>query len=114
AIAINPAKALIGQLQTGKVPAHALLGVTTQPLQSGEGAQGANVTAGTAAAKAGARRGDVITKVDNGTVASPDDLASAIAGHQPGDQVTVTFQRDGATKTATGRLGTRPATRGGG
>jgi S1-C subfamily serine protease len=53
AIAIDPAKALIGQLQTGKVPAHALLGVTTRPLQSGNGAEVAAVTAGSAAAKAG-------------------------------------------------------------
>jgi putative serine protease PepD len=107
AIAINPAKALIDQLQIGKVPAHALLGVTTQPVQSGDGAQVAAVTAGSAAAKAGLQAGDVITKVGDNAIASPDDLASAIAGHAPGDQVTVTFQRDGATKTATVTLGSR-------
>ena len=33
AIAINPAKALIDQLQSGKVPAHALLGVSTEPVR---------------------------------------------------------------------------------
>ena len=75
AIAINPAKTLIDQLQTGKVPAHALLGVETQPLQSGDGAQIANVTAGSAAATAGLRVGDVITKVDTNAITSPDDLA---------------------------------------
>ena len=37
AIAIDPAKALIDQLQTGKVPAHALLGVSTQAVESGRG-----------------------------------------------------------------------------
>ncbi len=114
AIAIDPAKTLIDQLQSGKVPAHALLGVETQPLPSGDGAQIANVTAGSAAATAGLRVGDVITKVDTDTITSPDDLATAIAGHQPGDKVTVTYQRDGATKTTTVTLGARPTTTTGG
>jgi putative serine protease PepD len=114
AIAINPAKTLIDQLQTGKVPAHALLGVETQPPQSGDGAEITNMTAGSAAATAGLRVGDVITKVGADAITNPDDLASAIAGHQPGDKVTVTFQRDGATKTTPVTLGTRPTTTTGG
>jgi len=50
----------------------------------------------------------VITKVDDTAITSPDDLAAAVNGHQPGDQVTVTYQRDGATKTAQVTLGSRP------
>ncbi len=107
AIAINPAKALIDQLQNGKVPAHALLGVSTQPVQSG-GAGVQDVTSGSAADKAGLQVGDVITKVDGTAITSPDDLASAINGHQPGDKVTVTYTRDGQTKTASVTLGSRP------
>jgi putative serine protease PepD len=109
AIAIDPAKALIDQLQSGKVPAHALLGVTTQPVQSGGGAQVADVSAGSAADKAGIEQGDVITKLDSTAITSPDDLANAVAAHQPGDTVTVTLQRDGRTKTLTVTLGSRPA-----
>jgi len=107
AIAINPAKALIDQLQNGKVPAHALLGVSTQPVQSG-GAGVQDVTSGSAADKAGLQVGDVITKIDGTAITSPDDLASAINGHQPGDKVTVTYTRDGQTKTADVTLGSRP------
>jgi S1-C subfamily serine protease len=107
AIAINPAKALIDQLQSGKVPAHALLGVSTQPDPSG-GAAIQDVTSGSAADTAGLQAGDVITKVDDTAITSPDDLAAAVNGHQPGDQVTVTYQRDGATKTAKITLGSRP------
>jgi putative serine protease PepD len=106
AIAINPAKALIDQLQSGKVPAHALLGVSTEPDPSG-GAAIHDVTSGSAADQAGLKAGDVITKVDDTAITSPDDLASAINGHQPGDQVTVTYQRDGQTKTAKVTLGAR-------
>jgi S1-C subfamily serine protease len=108
AIAIDPAKALIDQLRSGKVPAHALLGVTTRPVQPG-GAQVADVSAGSAADKAGIEQGDVVTKLDSTAITSPDDLANAVAAHQPGDKVTVTLQRDGQTKTLTVTLGSRPA-----
>ncbi len=107
AIAIDPAKKLIDQLQSGKVPAHALLGVSTQPAQSG-GAAVADVSSGSAADKAGLREGDVITKLGGTAVTSPDDLATAVNGHQPGDKVVITFQRNGATKTVTVTLGSRP------
>jgi S1-C subfamily serine protease len=111
AIAIDPAKALIDQLQGGKVPAHALLGVSTQPVQSG-GAQVADVSAGSAADNAGIQQGDIITKLDSTAITSPDDLANAVAAHQPGDKVTVTFQRNGQTKAVTVTLGSRPVTGG--
>jgi S1-C subfamily serine protease len=107
AIAINPAKALIDQLQTGKVPAHALLGVSSQPGSSG-GAQVSDVSPGSAAAKAGIQPGDVITKVDSTGITSPDDLASAVSAHRPGDKVTVTLQRNGKTTTVTATLGSKP------
>ncbi len=57
AIAIDPAKALIDQLQSGEVPAHALLGVSTQPAE--HGVEVVDVTAGSAAdarRRAGRRR----------------------------------------------------------
>ena len=37
----------------------------------------------------------MITAVDEEAVATPDDLATAIAEHRPGDEVTVTYERDG-------------------
>jgi putative serine protease PepD len=110
AIAIDPAKALIDQLQSGEVPEHALLGVSTQPAD--HGVEVVDVSAGSAADDAGLQVGDVITKVDDQAVATPDDLATAIGAHQPGDEVTVHFTRDGAAKTATATLGARPTASG--
>ncbi len=109
AIAINPAQAMIDQLRAGKVPEHALLGVSIAPVdQVGEG--GAAVTAvedGSAAAAAGLEAGDVITSVDGVTINVPDDVGAAISTHQPGDQVQVTYQRNGQEHTVTATLSER-------
>ena len=72
-----------------------------------------DVSAGSAADDAGPRSGDVITQaVDGQAVTTPDDLATAIAGHQPGDKVTVTYVRNGADHTIDVTLGTRNPTGG--
>jgi S1-C subfamily serine protease len=110
AIAIDPARALIEQLRTGQVPDHALLGVSTQPSPADattQGARVADVSAGSAAHDAGLQVGDVITAVDGQAVTTPDDLATAIAGHQPGDEVKVTYVRNGDVHSVAVTLGTR-------
>ena len=101
AISIDHAKSLIGPLQQGHVPAHAALGVATQPSQDGKGVEVAQVDPGSAADKAGLQEGDVITKVDDTAIDGPDTLGGVIAGHQPGDKVSVTYTRDGASHTVT-------------
>ena len=53
--------------------------------------------------------GDIITGVDGKPVNTSDDLASAIAGKQPGDKVTLTLRRSSGTKTMKVTLGKRPA-----
>ena len=109
AISIDHAKSLIEQLQRGDVPAHALLGVTTQQAQDGKGVEVAQVDPGSAADKAGLQEGDVITKVDDTVIDGPDTLGGVIAGHNPGDKVSVTFTRDGASQTVDATLGTKSA-----
>ena len=67
----------------------------------------ADVSAGSAADDAGLQVGDVITAVDDQAVTTPDDLATAIAGHQPGDEVKVTYVRNGDVHSVAVTLGTR-------
>jgi putative serine protease PepD len=109
AISIDHAKSLIEQLQQGDVPAHALLGVVTQPSPDGNGVEVVQVDPGSGAETAGLRAGDVITKVDSTVIDGPDTLGGVIAGHQPGDKVTVTYTRDGVDHTVTAALGTKSA-----
>ena len=107
AIAIDPAKSRIDQLRTGEVPEHALLGVRTQPVQDGEGAEILDVSTGSAADDAGFRVGDVITEIDGVTIESPDELATVVAEHEPGDEIMITYERAGRTSTVTVALGVR-------
>jgi len=91
-----------GNQQTSTPP---FMGVATQQTQGG--LQVAEVVANSAAAKAGLQTGDVITQFDGDTVTTPAQLGNAVAQHQVGDQVKVTFTRDGQSKTVTVTLGSR-------
>jgi serine protease Do len=59
--------------------------------------------------KAGLKPGDVMTKMDDESIGSADDLVSAIASHQVGDQVQVTYYRGSVQNTAIVVLGQSPS-----
>ncbi len=64
-----------------------------------------NVIDGSAAYHVGLRNGDIITKLDKKIIRNEDDLINEVNRHAPGDEVKITFIRDGKRKTATARLG---------
>ncbi|BBC34597.1 hypothetical protein SGFS_058910 [Streptomyces graminofaciens] len=110
AIPINQAKNVAQQLiRTGK-PVYPVIGAS---VSLDEGVGGAKitsdggVTAGGPADKAGLKSGDVITKLDDTVVDSGPTLIGEIWTHQPGDKVTLTYTRDGKTRTADVTLGER-------
>ncbi|BCJ32474.1 trypsin-like peptidase domain-containing protein [Actinocatenispora sera] len=108
AIPINVAKATADKLIKGEKVQHPLFGVSVATASdsngNGSGALVAAVTKGGPADKAGLKKGDVITQVDDTKVASSDALVSVVAQHQPGDKVKVTYTRNGKTHTATATL----------
>jgi membrane-associated protease RseP (regulator of RpoE activity) len=53
------------------------------------------VVGGSPADDAGLREGDVITAIDGEPLANPRQLSDAIAGHRPGDQITLSVLRSG-------------------
>jgi len=67
------------------------------------------VQSGSPAAQGGLQAGDVITAINGSSVTSPAQLSQAIASHQPGDHVTVTYTRNGTSSPAQVTLGSRPA-----
>jgi putative serine protease PepD len=87
---------------------HAYLGVATADA-SGEGAALSEVRSGTPAARAGLQNGDVVTKLDGESVGSADELRRLIDAKSPGDEVELTIERNGSTKTVSVTLGTRPS-----
>ncbi|MFJ5077105.1 S1C family serine protease [Streptomyces sp. NPDC088553] len=115
AIPVNQAKNVAQQLiRTGK-PVYPVIGATVNMQEQGEGAtiasQGSggtpSVTPDGPAAKAGLKAGDVITGFGDHQIDSGPTLISEIWTHKPGDQVKITYERDGKTSTATVTLGER-------
>src|SRR3954453_18485150 len=98
AIPSNTVKTVSQQLISGGTVQHAFLGVRVGDA-SGGGAELTNVQAGTPAAKAGLKAGDVVTAVDGHAVASAEELTAAIGSHKPGDKVTLTVKSGGSTKS---------------
>lgn len=84
-------------------PNRAMLGVVTEG--NDKGAAIASVSKETSAEKAGLKKGDVITKIDDKKIESPEDVTEAIGDHKPGDKVAITVLREGKTQTFNAELG---------
>lgn len=80
----------------------AMLGVTTEKTE--QGVQIQEITKESAAEKAGLKKGDIITKVNDTKITDPDGLSAAITKQKPGDKVTVTYLRDKKEQKATAEL----------
>ena len=81
---------------------HAMLGVTTE--KTDEGVRVNDITKESAAEKIGLKEGDLITKVDDKKIETPDELSDAIRAHKPGDKVAITYMRDKKEQKATAEL----------
>ncbi|NUO99037.1 MAG: PDZ domain-containing protein [Nonomuraea sp.] len=102
AIPVNTAKQVAEQLiSSGKV-SHAFLGVSvTDATGDVPGALIRQVTANSPAAKAGLKEGDLITKIGDTPVDSGDTVVGQVRGFKPGQQVKITYMRDGQAAEAT-------------
>ncbi len=70
-----------------------------------DGAKITEVVKGSAAEKAGLSSGDVITKIDDKKVASPEELMDAVKAYKPGEEVKVYYLRDNKKKDTKAKLG---------
>jgi putative serine protease PepD len=103
AIPIDEARSVAEEIiRTGRAT-HPSIGVaaTTVAGEDREGALVRELTPGGGAGRAGLEPGDLIVKVEDEDVTSVDELILAIRSHKVGDEVTVTYLRDGRTRTAT-------------
>jgi len=83
----------------------AFLGVSVENADNNAGARVTDVRAGSPAADAGLKTGDVITKIGDTTIQSSIDLIRAVRSNSPGDSVTVTYTRDGKSTDVKVELG---------
>jgi putative serine protease PepD len=107
AIPIDQAKVIAQQLiETGRA-SRAQLGVSVGTATTADGDTRAviqAVTPGGPATQAGLQPGDIVLKVGDKNVTDADALIAAIRSHQPGETVTITYERDGSRQTASVRL----------
>ncbi|MBR4826832.1 MAG: trypsin-like peptidase domain-containing protein [Bacteroidales bacterium] len=105
AVPSNIVKKIVGDLLDFGSVKRAKLGVTMSPLtdkiakdaglNSLEGVYIQEVSKGSAAEKAGIKKGDVLVKVDSSAVRTPSDLQVLVNNFHPGDKASVTVLRDG-------------------
>ncbi len=96
-------------IETGSAT-HGLLGATVQPASAVEGteiagAYIAEVTPGGAADEAGLQEGDIVTAVDGKPITTSIDLTAQVRALAAGADATLTYVRDGETRTADVTLG---------
>jgi putative serine protease PepD len=109
AVPSNTISSVASKLVKGQTVQHPYLGVFVQTPANRSGAEVAQVKSGSPAANAGLKAGDVITAFAGETIQSPDDLTAAVAAKAPRDKVSVTYVRNGNTKTTEVTIGSRPS-----
>ncbi|MFI7124578.1 S1C family serine protease [Nonomuraea sp. NPDC050153] len=102
AIPVNTAKQVSEQLISNGKVSHAFLGVSvTDATGDVPGALVRQITEGSPAAKAGLQQGDLITKIGDKVVDGGDTVVGQVRGFKPGQQVKITYMRDGKTSDVT-------------
>jgi putative serine protease PepD len=109
AIPSNTVHSIATQLISSGKAEHAFLGVVLSDSSAQTGAAVNQVRAGTPAAQAGLRAGDVITAAAGKSITSASQLRAAINAHRPGDTISVTYTRGGTSHTVQVKLASRPA-----
>ncbi len=118
AIPADAAIPVINALKAGERPQRGYLGIGIAPMTEdyaaalglpkdrGEIVQ--RVEDGEAAAKAGLKRGDVVTKVNGKDVTPQQTLSYLVANVKPGTRIPIEIIRDGKPMTLNAVVGTRP------
>jgi putative serine protease PepD len=103
AIPINQARKTAEQLIKNGVATYPVIGVTLDMNFNGSGAKitttESAILPGSPAQVAGLRGGDVITSFEGKTINGAEELIVAVRAKNVGDRVTLTYKRDGVTKS---------------
>jgi serine protease Do len=127
AIPIDLAKPIIEQVKAGEAIARPWIGIQYTEvdaqlakdqglgvdhgalIQQAEGSSSPAVVVGSPAEAAGLKVGDIITAMDDQAIDLTHPLDLVLLAHAPGDSVSLTVLRDGASIQVEVTLGTRPA-----
>lgn len=115
AIPVNMARNIVNQLKSDGKVVRGWLGVIVQQitpeieqslnLPNSKGALISDIAPGGPAEKAGLKRGDVITQINNTRINEMPDLPKTVASYSPGQSADIQVTRDGVSRTITVKLG---------
>jgi putative serine protease PepD len=105
AIPIDQVRPIVHQIESGRPVTHAELGVSITDSTDPVGAVIRSVQPGSAAARAGLRAGDVITRAGNQLVNDADALVAAVRNQRPSSRLALSYTRDGHPAITTATLG---------
>ena len=103
---INASRSVAQTLIAGRKVEHAYVGVLIRSANGG--ARVSCIVKGGPAESAGLKVGDVITKFGGTPITSADNLTAAVTAAKPGEKVSLSIHRDGATRQLSLTLGTQP------
>ncbi len=83
-----------------------MLGVDGEDVRNG--CRITRISPDTPAEAAGLQEGDVIWQIDQRFILNLEDLIASVNHYSPGDVITITYRRNGETRTAPVTLGERP------
>lgn len=106
-VPINQARRVAEQIMSTGKSTYPVIGVQLDRTYGEAGARIAQVESGGPAEQAGLREGDVITRIDGQVMADTTTVITTIRSYTPGDQVSITAQRNGRSITVTVTLGSR-------
>jgi len=110
-IPVNIVKKVVNDIMKFGTPQRAYLGISyprddmsddqkkEAGIKDGDGVYVMDATPDGAAAHAGLKKGDIITKLNGVTVATGAEMVGQIATYSPGDKITLTYKRDGKENT---------------
>lgn len=105
AIPIDQARPIAEELIDTGNATHAQIGIGVDSPRDTQGARVVEVSPDSGAADAGLEQGDVITKINDRVIQDHITLIAAVRSYRPGDEVTLTVQRDGEETTVDVVLG---------
>jgi putative serine protease PepD len=108
AVPSNTAARIAGDIIAGRPVKHAFVGVELNEASGLGGAQIGSVQLGGPAASAGLQPGDIVTAINGKRITSTQQFIETLDAFAPGQTITLTINRGGATKTLKLTLGTRP------
>lgn len=81
----------------------AMLGIVSEATE--KGARITSISKQSAAEKAGLKKDDIITKIDDQKIATTGDVSKAVRKRKPGEKTNISFLRDGKEQSVSAELG---------